>query len=352
MRGSASSARAIEISWRSPAERPAPPSRTSWSRPPESRAATRSTPTAAAAAATSSSVASGFAKRMFDAIVPLKRNGSWSTTPSWRRYERSLTSRRSCAVDAHRARVRVVEAADEPRERRLAAAGLADEREAAARRRRGCRRRAAPAPCRTRRRRGRCRGRPRCAAASCAPGWSRISGSSSRMLAIFTIAAARRLQLAVDVRELLQRLEDELQQVERRDQRPDRQRVVREQLRADEEDARPSRSRRGTRSTGRRSRRSSARTSTARGSPSLSSSNCAWKRALAVERLHDRHPGDRLGDLRGHRADPVALLDERDVRGALEPAREDERRRQDGEDDEAEPPVGDEQRDDAPPAGG
>ena len=66
MRGSASSARAIEISCRSPAERPAPPSRTSCSRPPESRAATRSTPTAAAAAATSSSVASGFAKRMFD----------------------------------------------------------------------------------------------------------------------------------------------------------------------------------------------------------------------------------------------------------------------------------------------
>ena len=35
------------------------------------------------------------------------------------------------------------------------------------------------------------------------------------------------LQLAVDVRELLQRLEHELQQVERRDQRADRQRVVR-----------------------------------------------------------------------------------------------------------------------------
>jgi hypothetical protein len=32
-RGSASSARAIEISWRSPADRPAPPSRTSCSRP-------------------------------------------------------------------------------------------------------------------------------------------------------------------------------------------------------------------------------------------------------------------------------------------------------------------------------
>ena len=36
-----------------------------------------------------------------------------------------------------------------------------------------------------------------------------------------------RLQLAVDVGELLQRLEHELQQVERGDQRPDRHRVVR-----------------------------------------------------------------------------------------------------------------------------
>ena len=60
-------------------------------------------------------------------------------------------------------------------------------------------------------------------------GRSRISGSSSRIVAIFTIAAPRRLQLAVHVRELLQRLEDELQQVERGDQRADRERVVREQ---------------------------------------------------------------------------------------------------------------------------
>ena len=95
IRGSASSAREIEISCRSPAESPAPPSRTAWSRPPLSRAATRSTPTAAAAASTSSSVASGFAKRMFDAIVPLNRNGSWRTTPICRRYELSFTSRRS-----------------------------------------------------------------------------------------------------------------------------------------------------------------------------------------------------------------------------------------------------------------
>ena len=68
--------------------------------------------------------------------------------------------------------------------------------------------------------------------------------------------------------------------------------------------------------------------------------------ALAVERLHDGHPGDRLGDLRRHRADPVPLLDVRGVRDLLEPAREDERRRQDAERDQPEPPVGDEQRGD------
>ena len=50
MRGSASSARAIEISCRSPAERPAPPSRTTWSSPSSNRAVTRSTPIACAAA--------------------------------------------------------------------------------------------------------------------------------------------------------------------------------------------------------------------------------------------------------------------------------------------------------------
>ena len=38
--------------------------------------------------------------------------------------------------------------------------------------------------------------------------------------------------------------------------------------------------------------------------------------ALAVERLHDGHSGDRLGDLRRHGSDPVPLLDVRGVRDA------------------------------------
>ena len=68
--------------------------------------------------------------------------------------------------------------------------------------------------------------------------------------------------------------------------------------------------------------------------------------AFAVERLHDCHARHRLGDLRRDGGDPVPLLDVRRVRDPLEPAREDERRRQDDERDEPEAPVGDEERDD------
>jgi hypothetical protein len=69
------------------------------------------------------------------------------------------------------------------------------------------------------------------------------------------------------------------------------------------------------------------------------------ERALAVERLHDRHPRHGLRDLRGHHRDPVARLDERDVRRALEPAGQHECGRDDREHDEPESPVGDQQRD-------
>ena len=86
MRGSASSARAIEISWRSPAESPdaalahlvlepadaaGRPAGRRRSRP-RSRARPRRSPRAAP-------------KRMLSAIVPENRKGSCSTTPSWRR---------------------------------------------------------------------------------------------------------------------------------------------------------------------------------------------------------------------------------------------------------------------------
>ena len=152
-----------------------------------------------------------------------------------------------------------------------------------------------------------------------------------------------RLQLAIDVGELLERLEHELEQVQRGDQRPDRQRVVREQFLAEEEDAA------GGDHAEELDRREEDREDLLhvrrlRAIRLVQLVELRLERTLAVERLHDGHPGDGLGDLRGHGADPVALLDERDVRGVREPARQDERRRQDREDDEPEPPVGDEER--------
>ena len=134
MRGSASSARAIEISWRSPAESPAPPSRTTWSRPPSNRAATRSTPIACAAAATSSSVASGRAEADVVGDRAAEQERILEHDAELAADRAQLHVAEIGAVDAHRALERVVEAGDQLRGRRLAAARLADERDAAARR--------------------------------------------------------------------------------------------------------------------------------------------------------------------------------------------------------------------------
>ncbi len=190
MRGSASRARAIEISCRSPAESPAPPSRTAWSRPPDRRAATRSTPTAAAAAATSSSRRVGLREADVRGDRAAEEERILEHDAELAAVGAELDVAQVVAVDAHRALIRVVVAADELRERRLAVPGLADEREAAGPAPGGTRRRAAPAPCRTRRRSSRDRGRRRSAASGAAPGLSWISDSSSRMLEILTIAAA------------------------------------------------------------------------------------------------------------------------------------------------------------------
>ena len=75
---------------------------------------------------TSSSVALGPAKAMLSRMVPANRNGSWGTTPSWRRSESMVTSRRSWPSIATRPR-RVVEAGDELGDGRLARAGRPDE---------------------------------------------------------------------------------------------------------------------------------------------------------------------------------------------------------------------------------
>ena len=65
----------------------------------------------------------------------------------------------------------------------------------------------------------------------------------------------------------------------------------------------------------------------------------ALERALAVERLDDRHPGDRLGELRRHGRDARAHVGERDVRRRLEPAGHEHAGRQHDERHDAEAPV-------------
>ena len=65
----------------------------------------------------------------------------------------------------------------------------------------------------------------------------------------------------------------------------------------------------------------------------------ALEGALAVERLDDRHPRDRLGELRRDGRDPRADVGERDVGGGLEPAGDDDARRQHDERDDAQAPV-------------
>ena len=103
MRGSARSARAIEISWRSPAESPAPPSRTSCRSPRSKRRAMRSTPTACATSATSSSVASGWAKRMLSAIVPGEEERILEHDAELAAVRAQLELAQVAAVDADRA---------------------------------------------------------------------------------------------------------------------------------------------------------------------------------------------------------------------------------------------------------
>ena len=172
-----------------------------------------------------------------------------------------------CRRRAPRPRVGVVEAGDQLRGRRLAAARLADERDAAARRhvdRDAVDDRLVAVGERRRRRAraGRRSGRSRRA-----PGRSVMSCSASSTVEIFVHRRARRLHLAVELRELLQRLEDELQHARRRRSacrsRASRRRSAARRRRG----RRRSRRRRGTRSPGRRPTRASARRRSRPGSP-------------------------------------------------------------------------------------
>ena len=83
--GCAKNARAIVMSWRSPADTFAPSSSIRVSYPSGSVCTNRSTKVARAASFTSSSVASRRPYRMFSMMVPPNRTASCSTMPTWPR---------------------------------------------------------------------------------------------------------------------------------------------------------------------------------------------------------------------------------------------------------------------------
>ncbi len=175
MRGSASSARAIEMSCRSPAERPG--------------AALAHRVLQAAREPRRNTVDADGGGRSLDLLVGRVglreadvRGDRAAEEERILEHDAQLAPVRAeldvaqvVPVHAHRSLVGVVVAADQPCERRLAVARLADEREAAARRDVERDSRAGPGPCRRRRRPSRSRGRPRGAAAA-----ARRAGRGSR----------------------------------------------------------------------------------------------------------------------------------------------------------------------------
>ena len=129
MRGSRMSARAIAIRWRWPPESVIPRSPIVVSYPSGSSSMKSCACASRAARTTSSSVAAGAPKVMFSRTVAEKRNGSCATIPIARRSDGELDLADVGAVDGHPALRDVVEARHERGERRLARAGLADERD-------------------------------------------------------------------------------------------------------------------------------------------------------------------------------------------------------------------------------
>ena len=148
----------------------------------------------------------------------------------------------------------------------------------------------------------------------------------------------RGLYLAVELGELLQGLEDERQQADRGDERADLHRSGPDELGAGV-DHRGGRDR--TQQLDRREEdRIDLLHADVRNAVLLVQPvELGLEGALAVERLHDGHTGDRLGELCGHDRDPGAHLGRRDVRDALEPACDDDPGREHAEGDEPEPPV-------------
>jgi len=297
------------------------------SSPPFSRAATRSTPIAGGRL--THLLVGGLGLREADVVGNRPREEERIL-----QHDAELTAVRAqldlaqvVPVDPHRAAVGVVEARDELRQRRLAAAGLADERDAAT------------------------LGHVQ---VDVVQDVLRAVGEADVIEIDTPVDAAelagalrvpdlrlgvedradldhrrrRGLQLPVHIRELLQRLEDQLHDEQRGDQRSDLDRAAREQLGTDDQN-------RGGRDIAHQlDRREEDR-------EELLHSNvrCAvggvqlvellLERALAVERLDHCHARHRLGQLRRDPGDPLAHGQQRRVRRDLEPAGQDQRRRQD-----------------------
>ena len=142
--------------------------------------------------------------------VPAKRKPSWGTIPSWRRSDAWVTSRRSWPSIVIAPVARVVEAGKQLRDRRLARAGVADERDGRPGRRRRGRCRAGP-PARRRSRSDVLEATwPSTCGSATASGASSTSGSSSRTSDDLVQRRRRREERVVELRELLHRVEEVL----------------------------------------------------------------------------------------------------------------------------------------------
>ena len=126
-----------------------------------------------------------------------------------------------------------------------------------------------------------------------------MSCSASRTVEIFVHRRARRLHLAVELRELLQRLEDELQHPDRGDQRADLERAGVDQLRAGEEHDARSRSTPRNSIAGKNTDESFWAYTFETRFASLSSSNSRWKARSRLNAWTTAMPDDGLGELRG-----------------------------------------------------
>ena len=185
----------------------------------------KSAPTARAAASTSSRVASGRPKAMLSEIVPEKRKPSCGTMPELRAQRVLRDVAQVVAVDEHAAAGRVVEAGHELGEGGLPGAGRADQRDGLARRdverdvvQRQHRVLARPVgEGHVRRRRSRRRG-GRAPARRAGPRGPAASSSSSKIL---SSAAMPALVGRVELRELLDRVEEVVQRGHEADEHAD-----------------------------------------------------------------------------------------------------------------------------------